>query len=339
MPGVYDVCARQFRQQAGTERTEAFRRARDAAVKTGGMILVPPGEHVLRRAPDPFVNSGALGERSVYVHGEGWGSTVIKWRPASGRESEDVLVWGDGVRYVGGGASGFFLLGPGVSATGRGIWSRTTIFQTFRDVWVRGMKGGTALDMSSTVDADNVQGITLHNVHLQDSKLGFYARYGAAITATGLHANQNLTNGIIEFGGGFTWTGGHLQGVNNGPSLQIGRGNFTAGVKLDGVHVENNTDVAIECDAAKHVEIRPGNWGHRSGQILCDAKHSSIVHVSGTGAVPGAYLVRGRSGAQGVVKDVRSDGSDVDLDNTCAFVLEPYALPSPLPSITGARWR
>ena len=338
---AFDVTSKTFGQTAGTERTDAIRKACDAAQRAGGVVYLPSNgrEHVLRRAPAPFRDSGALGERSVYVRGDGWGASRVLWRPDGDQTAEDVFVWGDGARYVGGGASGLLLLNPERTAAGAGLWSRTTIFQSFRDVWVRGFRSGCAMDISSTSDADNCQGITLNNVHLQDSTLGLYCRYGAAISATALHLNQNTTNGIIEFGGGFTWHGGHLQGVNSGPSLLIGRGNFTAGVVIVGVHIENNTTVAIECDAAKHVLVQPANWGHRAGQVLVDAKHSSIVDVRGTGAVPGALLVRGRSGAQGIIRDCQGDGSDIDLDSSCAFVLEPYALPSPAPIVAGARWR
>lgn len=339
---VYDVTARQFKQASGSDRTDALRFARDAAVKTGGEIFFPPGQHVLTRAPGPFMNSGALGERAVYVRGPGWGSTMITWKPLAKHQSDNVLVWGaaeDSYHYVGGGASGFSLFSATDDASGCALWSRRTIFQRFRDVWVRRFYKGTGMQISPPPGQDqhNPQHIRIDNVQLQQCKQGLYARYGADVVATQLMLNQNLTAGTIEFGS-FAWRGGLLQGVNTGPALYIGKGSYTSHVIIDGVHIENNTNVAIDVDFSTHVEVRNPNWGHRAGQILIDARHSALVDVGGTGAAPGAFLVRGRSGARGVIRNCRSDGSDIDVDASCAFVLEPDgALGPPLPGVL--RWR
>lgn len=311
------------------------------AARTGGAIVLPAGTIRVRRGMPPFVNSGGLAERAVYITGAGWGSTQILWDPEPGNVADDLFAWGDGTtHYNGGGASGFSVRSAQDGVTGRAFYLQRTIFQTFRDIWVRRFYGGTGMHISPPPGQDdhNPQHILLDNVHLQQCKLGLYSRYGADISARDLKLNQNQTAGIIEFGN-FHWYGGLLQGVNAGPALYIGRGNFTAHVTIADVHVENNTDVAIECSAAKHVYIRNPNWGHRAGQILVDAKHSSIVHVDGVGAVPGAYLVRGRTGARGHVHDIEPwVHVPVDLDSTCDFVLHPWGPTNNLPTVTGARW-
>lgn len=291
----------------GADVTQALEDAVAAAMETGGVVKLPAGDLTLTR-PLTMLGSGALGEQSVYIRGDGIGVTRILWSPAN--PAANPFTWGNNVEpYYGGGASDFTLYAPtGDALTGTGLVIKDTVFNSFQNLLVRNFRAGTGF---KTVNVLSCQNLHMANCQFQQCLSGMDVAAGAA-QFYNVMLNQCLgVSGVIR-GGTLYWSGGMIQG----PTLEI-RPTSTNGVNvtMKGIWHEF-VDAAAPC--VKAFAASGDTFGGRvsleSPQILNIGPTQKLLDADFYGVYLANILLSGP-----VLKARRSSLTAIDCNPTAAF--------------------
>lgn len=323
--------------------SDAWLRARDAVVKTGGELINPALSRLRRTVQFPPPPSGD-GERAVYVRGRGAGPSQVLWLPQT--KSDNCFVWGDGIsHYYYGGASSLAVRSLDAAASGKMIWFQQVIRTTLTDVDISEAHAGDGF----VCNTNQPQNVSLTNVEIRlcnrGAVLGDVTGGFGQIDCHGLRLSNNHTrNLVITRGGGFSWTGGMLQGGDSSICAEIGTAANVGGMTIRGVYVETACPtiwrLGVGDGFVTQSTINRCPWTARAGigQCYVDARNNSRdLEIGGTDANGDVILLRSHNNASGRVKCAPPSADKYDIQSG-SWVLEGIGPPAEQPVIARARW-